>query len=243
MKLYLQGMDMSGDVGAIGTIRSSVAALDVTAIESGAYERITGLHDGEVTFNVWFNNADGETHDALAALPTTDVLCMVLTGTTPGDPVFCLAAKQVNYDWSRNADGSLQGTVQLLAASGVPLEYGLLLAPKTTHASADDETALDFGSQTTAGAVGFLQHFSAASGTVEYDMEDSSDSTDGDDGSWANLGAFPDVATPYAPIAQRIEIQGAVERWVRASTNGTFTNAVFAMAFRRLRATDYDANA
>ena len=243
MKLYLQGMDMSGDVGSIGTMRSSVTPIDVTPIDAAAVERIHGLRDGEITFNCFFNNADDETHDALAALPTTDVLCMVLTSTTAGEPVFCLTAKQINYDWTRNADGSMSGTVQLLAASGIPLEYGLLLAAKTTHASATDETGIDFGAQTTAGAIGFLQHFSADSGTVEYDLEDSSDSTDGDDGNWANLGAFTDVETPYAPTAQRIEISGTVERWTRASTNGTFSNAVFAMALRRLRATDYDAAA
>lgn len=243
MKLYLQGYDVSGDVGAINTMRSSMAVLDVTAIESSAMERIAGLRDGEITFNVFFNDATGRAHDALKSLPTTNVLAMVLTGTTAGDPVICLTAKQVNYDWSRNADGSLQGTVQLLAAAGVPLEYGLLLTAKTTHASATDETGIDFGSQTVSGAIGFLQHFSADSGTVEYDLEDSGDSTTGDDGTWANLGAFTDVATPWSQTAERIEISGTVERWVRASTNGTFTNAVFAMAFRRLNAGDYDAAA
>lgn len=242
-RLYLHGFDISGDVGAINTIRSSVNPLDVTGIDKDAMERIHGLRDGEITFNVFFNTATDQEHDALSSLPTTDVLCMVLTGTTAGDPVFCLTAKQINYDWTRNADGSMQGSVQLLAATGVPLEYAELLTAKVTHASADDETGIDFGAQTTAGAVGFLQHFDADSGTVEYDLEDSSDSTTGADGSWANLGAFTDVATPYAQTAQRIEIQGTVERWVRASTNGTFTNADFAMAFRRLRATDYDANA
>jgi hypothetical protein len=243
MRLYLQGVDASGDVGSIQTMRSSAAVLDVTSIQDSAMVRIYGLRDGEITFNCFFNDADDETFDSLAALPTTNVLCLVLTSTTAGQPVLALTAKQINYDWVRGADGSLTGTVQLLAASGVPMEYGLLLASKTTHASADDETGIDFGAQTTAGAVGFLQHFSAATGTVEYDLEDSSDSTTGVDGAWANLGAFTDVATPYAPIAQRIEVTGTVERWVRASTNGTFTTAVFSMAFRRLRATDYDADA
>ena len=243
MRLYLQGLDISGDVGAIGTIRSSMAAIDVTGIDKSAVERIAGMRDGEITFSVFFNSAVGETHDALAALPTTDVLAMVLTGTTRGDPVFCLTAKQVNYDWSRNADGSMQGTVQLLAAAGVPIEYGSLLVAKTTHASATDETGIDAGAQSTYGAIGFLQHFSAASGTVEYDLEDSADSTNGVDGVWANLGAFSDVVTPYAAIAQRIAISGTVERWTRASTNGTFTNAVLAMAIRRLRSADYDAAA
>ena len=241
MKLYLQGRDMSGDVGSIQTMRSSMVALDVTPIDKTAYERIAGLRDGEITFAVFFNDAVAGTHDALAALPTTNVLCMVLTSTTAGQPVFCLTAKQVNYDWTRNADGSMLGTVQLLGASGIPLEYGLLLKARGTHASATDETGIDFGAQTTAGAVGFLQHFSAASGTVEYDLEDSSDSTTGVDGIWANLGAFTDVVTPWAATAERIEISGTVERWVRASTNGIFTTANFAMAFRRKRTEDYDA--
>lgn len=243
MRLYLQGLDVSGDVGALQTLRASMAAIPATGIDESTASRIAGMRDGEISYNVFFNNSDDETHDALAALPTTNVLAMVLTGTTAGDPVFCLTAKQVNYDWTRNADGSMQGTVQLLAAAGIPMEYALLLKAKGTHASATDETGIDFGSQTTAGAIGYLQHFSAATGTVEYDLEDSSDSTDGDDGSWANLGAFSDVATPYAAIAQRIEISGTVERWTRASTNGTFTTAVFAAALRRLRATDYDAAA
>src|SRR5262245_12601077 len=90
MKLYLQGVDMSGDVGAIGTMRSSVAVIDVTPIDKEAMERIPGLRDGEITFNCFFNNAEDETFDALAVLPTTDVLCMVLTSTTAGQPVFCL---------------------------------------------------------------------------------------------------------------------------------------------------------
>lgn len=241
VRLYLQGRDLSGDVGSIGTIRSSLNPLDVTGLDKTAMERIAGLRDGEITFNNFFNPAEGASFEYLSTLPTTNVLALVTFGLNAGDPVVALTAKQVNYDWSRSQDGAFLGTVQLLAASGVPLEYGLLLMAKGTHASATDETGIDFGAQTTAGAIGYLQHFDADSGTVEYDLEDSSDSTDGDDGTWANLGAFSDVATPYAPIAERIEISGTVERWVRASTNGTFTNAVFAAAFRRLRATDYDA--
>ena len=107
MKLYLMGYDMSGDVGAINTMRSSMAVIDVTAIDGTTHERIPGLRDGEITFSVFFNSATGETHDYLATLPTTDVLCMVLTSTTAGQPVICLTAKQVNYDWTRNADGSM----------------------------------------------------------------------------------------------------------------------------------------
>lgn len=249
MRLYLQGLDLSGDVGAINTIRTSSAPLDVTGIDKSAMERILAKRDGEISFTCFFNDgaaanragAAGSSFYALSALPTTDVLALVLMSTTRGAVVWALTAKQINYDWQNNADGSLTGTVQLLGAAGFPLENGRLLVAKTTHASADDETGYDHGAQTTSGAVGFLQHFAAASGTVEYDIEDSSDSTDGDDGNWANLLAFSDVATPYAAIAQRVAVAGTVERWVRASTNGTFTNAVFAMALRRRQSGDFDA--
>lgn len=236
MRLFLHGYDLSGDVGAINTIRWSGAPLDVTAIDKSAMERIIGRHDSEITFNVFFNDAALAEHSLLSTLPTTDVLALVLAGTTRGDKTFAMTAKQVNYDWTRNADGSLIGTVQLLSTGGFPMETGRLLVAKTTHASATDETALDHGAQTTSGAVGFLQHFSAATGTVEYDIEDSADNN-----TFANLLAFSDVATPYAPIAQRVAVSGTVDRYVRASTNGTFTTAVFSMGLRRRGAGDFDA--
>lgn len=235
MRLYLGGFDISGDVGAVNTLRMSRAVQDVTGLDKLAVERLPLLMDGEIAFNVFMNAASDQEHEVLSAFPTTDQLAMLLFGTTRGDAVVHVNGKQMNYDWQRGADGALLGTVQILS-SGYPLESGILLVAKTTHASATDETAHDGSAQSTSGGVGFLQHFSAASGTVEYDIEDSSDNV-----SFANLLAFSDVATPYAPIAQRVEVNGTVEQYVRASTNGTFTNAVFSMAFRRRAAEDFDA--
>lgn len=236
-KLYVHGYDLSGDVGAINNCDTRVAVLDDTSIEETMHTRLQGHSDGEISFATFFNDATDQEHDALSGLPTTNRLMMWLTGQTAGDSVACLTAKQVSYGWTRNADGSLTGTVQGTSDAD-PVEWAELLTAKITHSSADEETGIDFGAQTVLGGVGFLQHFSAASGTVEYDIEDSSDSTNGVDGAWANLLAFSDVATPYAQIAQRIEVTGTVERWVRAETNGTFTTAVFAMAFFRGTAND-----
>ena len=238
--LYVHGYDLSGDVGSVGTVAARRAGLlDVTAINKSAHERINGLGDGEIGFNSFFNDATDAEHDALSGLVTTDRIVTYLRGTTRGGEVACLVAKQVNYDFDRSADGGLIATIQALG-QGFPLEWADLLVAKTTHASAADETGyLDpGGAQTAFGGVGYLQHFEADSGTVEYDIEDSANSTDGDDGDWANLLAFEDVATPWAQIAERKEVTGAVEKYVRASTNGTFTNADFSMAFRR--GTTYD---
>lgn len=240
-RFYLHGYDLSGDVGSVQTCAARRGSQDVTGLDKPALERVLTLGDGEISFNCFFNDANDQEHEALASLPRTDRLAMYLFGTTAGDQAACLTGQQVNYDWNRTQDAALLGTVQVLAAAGVPLEYADLLTTKVTHASATDVVGIDGGAQSTSGAVGFLQHFSGGSGTIEYDIEDSSDSTNGTDGSWANLLAFSDVATPYAQIAQRVAVNGTVERWVRASTNGTFTAAVFAMALRRRLATDYDA--
>ena len=244
-RLYVGGYEISGDVGSIDNASSPNALLDVTGIDKSALARIIGLRTGMLSFTAFFNDATDAEHDALKGLPTADVLALWLMGTTRGDVCAALTAKQINYDGTRAADGSLTFKVDLQGTAGLFLEYGDLLVAKNTHSSPTDETGIDFGSQTTVGAVGFLQHFGAAdpipTGTIEYDIEDSSDSTNGDDGSWANLLAFSDVATPWAEIAQRVAVNGNVERWVRASTNGTFANADFAMGFRRRETGDVDA--
>ncbi len=233
-EFFVGGFDISGDTNSIDRAGAMKNLLEDTGINKSAKERISGLASGELSFNTFFNDATDAAFDALMGLPTADVLAMWATGTTLGDPVASLNAKQVTSGWNRAADGSLIGSIQ--AQSNLyPLEWGILLAPATVHGSATDETGYieSGGAQTALGGVGFLHHNSADSGTVEYDIEDSSDSTDGDNGAWANLLAFSDVATPWAQIAERVEVTGTVEKYVRASTNGTFTNADFAMSFRR----------
>lgn len=233
-EMYVAGYDISGDVGSVSSMAVTSNSQDVTGLNQSAHQRIGTLHDASIAFDTFFNDASNALHDALKGLPTTDVGAMYLTGTTRGDGAFCMEAKQIDYNWTRGADGSLTGTTEARSSSG-GANWCRLLVKKVTHSSATDETGIvaPGGAQTTKGAVGYLQHMSAGSGTVEYDIEDSSDSTNGSDGAWANLLAFADVATPWNPITGRVQVTGNVEKWVRASTNGTFTNAVFAMAFYR----------
>ncbi len=240
-RLYLGGYDISGDVGSIDNASTPTALLDVTGIDKQAPERILGKRSGLLSFTAFFNDVSDQEHEALKSLPSADVLSLWLIGTTRGDPCAALTAKQINYDGTRAEDGSLTFKVDMQGTAGLFLEYGEVLTAKVTHSTADEETGITFGSQTTVGAVGFLQHFSAATGTVEYDLEDSSDSSNGIDGSWGNLLAFTNVATPYAATAERVAVDGNVEKYVRAETNGTFTDAVFAMGFRRRVSGDVDA--
>ena len=226
-RFYIAGYDISGDVGSITKAAASRNVQDITGLDKSALERI-GLHaDGLLDFTGFMNTGTDKSHDALKGLPPGDVGVMYLIGTTRGDPVAAMMAKQANYDVTRNADGSLAIAVATLAAPGAPLEWCKLLVQKIAHSVAAPEASLDNAASSPNGAVGFLQHFDWSSGTIEYDIEDSSD-----DSAWVNLIPFTDQ-TSATGFTERKFVSGLVNRYLRAATNGTFTNADFAMAIRR----------
>lgn len=85
--LYLDGYDLSGDIGAIGKIAGGPALLDVTSIDKFANERIGGVRDGGISFSAFFNpTITVQEHDRLKTLPTTDVQAMCRLAATPGTP-------------------------------------------------------------------------------------------------------------------------------------------------------------
>lgn len=162
-RLYVHGVDLSGDIGAVQRLSSPLAHLTVTGIDKSAIERIAGLKDGAIGFNAWFNPASGQSHPVLSALPTTDILVSYFKGQTAGDPAAMLLAKQVNYDGTRGADGSLSLSVEALAAAGMPLLWGeQYTAGKVTHSSATNVTGIDGGA--TAAAID-IDSMTAASPT------------------------------------------------------------------------------
>lgn len=224
---------MSGDVGSIERAGSPRTTLEVTGLDKSAIERLLGTASGELAFNTFFNDAANQSHAALKGLPTADVDVLWFLGTTLGDVAAGMTAKQVNYDWQRPQDGSLLGSVQCLG-SGRILESGKsVTAGKITHSSASSSTG-DVTDQTTSGAVGFLQIFSVGSGTPTFIIEDSSDTTNGIDGTWVTLISF----ATQAQGAERKTVSGTVDKGLRARTTGSFSAAVFAMALRRGESVD-----
>ncbi len=121
--LVVNGTDISGDVGSLDKIACPVAVLDVTGIDKPAFERLGGLRDGQIDFTAFFNPS-GE-HPVLSALPTTDVTVQYLHGVGSGLPSATLVAKQVNYDGTRAADGSLTLKVSAVGSDGSGLVWGV----------------------------------------------------------------------------------------------------------------------
>ena len=228
---YVEGFDISGDVGAVNTAASKRALLEVTGIDKSGIERINGLADGELSFATWFNDATDKLHDALSGLPTADVGVMYSLGLTLGGPMAFLVAKQVNYDWDRGADGALKGSIQALAAAGNPLEWGVLLtAGKRTDVTATAGDPLDdAGAASSEGGVGFLQLFGADTADAEVIIEDGATEL----GAFTTLLAFTVVADPWTPVSERKTVTGEVLRWLKASTDNASANVVFAVGFRR----------
>ncbi|WP_097865961.1 hypothetical protein [Streptomyces sp. rh34] len=228
--LYIGGFDVSGDIGAVNRVGGGPATLDVTAINKYAMERIGGLRDGGIDYTAFFNPSEGATHEHLAALPTTDVLMTYVRGATLGGPVACCIAKQLNHDGTRGNDGAFTfaGATQ---GNGYGLEWcqGLTAGQRTDTTATDGDTVDLLTGPTTFGLQAYLHVFAITGTSVTVALEESADGVTWDP---VTGGVFTAAA---GPTTQRLETarDQTVQRYLRATTTGTFTNAVIAVAVNR----------
>lgn len=232
---YYGGYDLSGDTGSADDIGGGlVGTQDVTPISASAFKRIGLLRDGRISWMSFFNDATGQAHERLSALPTTDRHLMWATGSTIGDPAACLVGKQINYDPTRPQDGSLTIAVNAQANS-YGLEWcDLLTAGVRTDTTATNGASLDLGTGSTAfGLQAYLQVIAFTGTSVTIKLQESSDNGAGD--AWADVtgGAF--TAVTAARTTERIQTarNQTVERYLRVVTTGTFSNVQFLVAVNR----------
>lgn len=230
---FIGGYDLSGDVGVMDRVAGPRTTLAANGLNSSAMERLIALSSGEMSFRTYFNDAANQQHVALKGLGTTDKVAMWFTGTTLDDVCAMLNGKQINYDPTRGADGSLLFLTQVLGNAD-PIEWGnTVTAGKITHSSAGSSTG-SIGTQTTNGAVGYINIFSVGSGTPTFILQDSQDTSNGIDGTWATLITF----ATQAQGAERKEVSGTIDKGLRMTTTGSFANAVFAVGLRRGESVD-----
>ena len=229
---FVHGYDLSGDVASLSRIAGGMGLGDLTGINSSAHERVGLLRTGEISFTSWFNAAALQEHVALSALPTTNIVASYLRGTTLGNPAACMTAKQVNYDPTRNADGSIQFAVQALSShSIVGLEWcEQLTAGKATHASAANGSSVTYsGTSTAFGASAYWHVFSLGSGTVDGEIQDSANDTD-----FVAVTGLAFTALTARGAERVATATGAtIRKYVRFASSDTFTDAVLWAAFIR----------
>lgn len=229
--LYISAFDISGDVGSIGSISSPRGTTEVTAIDKSGVERLFTTKDGQITFQSFFNDAAGRSFPALSTLPLADRIVSYFRGTVLNSPACSMVAKQLNFDPTRAANGALTLDVQA-QANGFGLEWGRqATAGKVTAASASSIASIDGGAASSFGLQAYLHIFSVASGTPTVKLQESSDNGVGD--AWADVvgGGFTINAAGSQRIATAANL--AVERYLRVTTTGTFTNLVFAVVVAR----------
>lgn len=231
--LYVGGYDLSGDIGSLSNIGSPIATLPFTGIDKSAHVRKHGKRDGAMEFMSYFNDATDGTHTVLKNPPATDSILMYCRGTSIGSPSASMVAKRCSYDMNRDEEGGLTFVTQALA-NRYGLEWGrLLTAGKRTDGSATEGDELDLGSASP-GAFGgqmFVQLFAFTGTSVTIKVQESSDN--GAD-TYADVVGATTGALSSAPTAVRVAT-GAIdiERYLRVTTTGTFSNAVFAVHFLR----------
>ncbi|MEV0015445.1 hypothetical protein [Streptomyces tendae] len=233
--LFISGYDLSGDIQSVGNVGGGPSPLDFTSITKSAYERKGGRLDGRLQVTSFFNPgpAADAAHTVLGALPRTDVTATYCRGTVLGAPSANLVAKQIGYDGTRGDDGSLTFAVEA-QSNTYTLEWGrLLTAGKRTDTTGTSGASVDFGTGSTSfGLQAYLHVFALTGTSVTVKLQSSSDSGVGD--TWADVtgGSF---AAATGVGAQRIQTarNATIERYLRVTTTGTFTSAVFAVSVIR----------
>lgn len=218
-RLYVNGYDLSGDVGAIQTLGSKVGEQNVTGIDKDAMERLQLLHDAELTFNNFFTGDTSDTnnehaHERLRDLSVT-AMCTYLRGTTPGNGAAGLVAKQFEYSLDRQASGALLGTVNAKAAGGSPLEWGVVLG-EATFTGTGNGTVVDLGAAHGIDAMALYLHalaFSGTSATVIVQTDDNSGMA-----TPSTYGTFAAVDTAHD--YERLYVASAPERYIRLRVSG-----------------------
>lgn len=232
-KLFVGGVNLSGDVGAVDKVSGGPAPLEVTGIDKSAIERIGGVRDGGIDWSSWFNPSAAAEHATLKGLPTADVQVMYLRGSGIGSPGACCIAKQLNYDGERAADGGFSFSLSA-AANGFGVEWGEQgTVGIRSDTAATNGASLDGGAPTSFGLQAYLQVFSFTGTSCTVKLQSSSDNGGGD--AFADVAGAAFAAASSAPQAQRIETARnlAVERYLRVVTTGTFSQCSFAVVIVR----------
>ena len=233
VRFYVEGYDLSGDANALSAMGYTNELLDVTALDSSARKRIIGIVDSEITCDAWFDNAASKQHAIWTSnsgkQPTTDQEIVIPFGSAVGDQFVGLVAKQGTYSVTRSPGSAISANA-VFSANGSAAEFGeMLTAHDDTHSTAGSGTVVDSGASSSNGGTGYLQLLSLDSGSVTVNLQESTSSG----GSYSNFMTFSTVAAAAAPAAERLTMEGTVQRYIKVTTTGTFSNAKIVVGFSR----------
>ena len=229
VRLYVEGNDLSGDANSLTGFGYSQENYDTTTLDLSAMSRIIGRVDSSVGVSAFFDSAS--THISAVAtansgkLPAVDQDVLIALDSAIGSDCFAFVAKQSDYNVSGSTGSPITVDVNYEVNGNLP-DFGKMLTAFTdTHSSASSNASLDNSASSASGGTAYLQVFSLASGTVVFKVEHSTNNA-----SWSTLATFTGAT---GVTAERVAITGTINRYVRLTSTGTFSNAVVACALKR----------
>ena len=221
------GYHLGSDIQQL-TVGGGPALLDVTDITQSAHSRLGGQRAGTLSLTAFSDAAAGQEHAAFSPLSRSDIIATYLRGTTLGNPAACCNALQLNYDYTRAADGMLTEKIDL-QSDGYGLEWGIqLTAGLRTDTTATTGTAYTDTGSTAFGAQAYLQLVSFTGTSVDVTISHATSSG----GSYTTL---IDFSAQTGRGAWRVATSNSttVNQYLKVNTAGTFTSAVFQVSWVR----------
>lgn len=232
MRLYIDGYSLGGDVASFQRIAGGPAGTqDMTDITMSAMARAGLNRTGGYDFTGFFDDATDQLHARMKGLVLTDQNSLGIVNPVLGGAAFAVLGKQLNYDPTRPADGSLT-IAATMESNGYGLEWGrLLTADVRTDTGAANGAGVDHLAATAFGLQAYLQVTEFTGTDVTVKIQESADDAAGDPYADVVGGGFTQVTTGTDPQAQRIQTARglAVERWLRVVTvtTGGFSSLSF----------------
>ena len=227
VRLYVEGKDMSGSANALSGAGYSQAMLETTPLNTSAATRITGLADGSLSVNGYFDDSDDAPWaEDSGKLPSSDIVVLVALSSAVGDPSVGMSAKEGEYNVSRSS-GSAISIASTFEGNGMGGEFGTMLtAHDDTITSSTSGTAVDDSSSSSSGGSWYYQiiAFSAVGGNARWtaNLQHST-----------NNSTYTDVSSAHVTAigAARTEFTGTLNRYVKHrvvldASSGSITFAI-----------------
>lgn len=217
MALTAKQANYDGSRGADGSLAFNVAA-SVNGVAPEWGEMLTSGQDTHASASSSASKDDGTQADAVTITSSsvanpTNILTAAVHGLTSGDTILI-----AGHTGSTPAlDGYHTVTVVDTTNFTIPVNV-------TVGGNGGTMTL----TSTRNGLGAQLQIIDIASGTPTITIQDSQDNS-----SWATLISFTAVADGAEPSAERKTVAGVVDRFLRVTSTGTFTDCDHVIAYRR----------
>jgi hypothetical protein len=216
---WLDGTDVSEYLNNLETA-ADVETAETTTFKKSWKTHIAGAAAGVISAAGFYDPTMGEIRDALQTVKTITV--GPGGAETVGDLVRMAAVRTTSYVESSKIGGAVAFT---WAVNSDGIDFGRVLHPMNQEMATGDGSAVDDGASSADGAVVHLHLTGGTLTSLDVDIEDSSDGS-----IWVPLDSFTQMTTTGA---QRLEIAGTVQRYVRATWTLVGTNATFGVALAR----------